>query len=84
MSTQSHHTAVQDLIRTLDSTRPVIGNDGWEAAATDVIGIHDYDVYPEKYAPATPTRPRTCPFAGVQAAAFWPWTAIRTGASQLC
>ncbi|HUR55077.1 MAG TPA: glycoside hydrolase family 2, partial [Gemmataceae bacterium] len=28
---------------TLDPTRPVIGNDGWESVATDVIGIHDYD-----------------------------------------
>ena len=27
----------------LDPTRPVIGNDGWEASATDIIGIHDYD-----------------------------------------
>src|SRR5438874_1780235 len=22
---------------------PVIGNDGWESVATDLIGIHDYD-----------------------------------------
>jgi beta-galactosidase/beta-glucuronidase len=31
------------LTRTLDPTRPVVGNDGWESAATDMIGIHDYD-----------------------------------------
>src|SRR4051812_9942360 len=31
------------LTRTLDPTRPVIGNDGWESVATDIIGIHDYD-----------------------------------------
>jgi hypothetical protein len=24
----------------------VIGNDGWESSATDVIGIHDYDTNP--------------------------------------
>ena len=51
MSTQSHRNAVEalyHLTRTLDSTRPVIGNDGWEAAATDIIGIHDYDADPEK------------------------------------
>ena len=51
MSTQSHRNAVEalyHLTRTLDSTRPVIGNDGWEAAATDIIGIHDYDPSPEK------------------------------------
>jgi len=41
-----HRHAVQalyHLTKTLDATRPVIGNDGWEASATDIIGIHDYD-----------------------------------------
>jgi beta-galactosidase/beta-glucuronidase len=38
------------LTRTLDSTRPVIGNDGWESVATDIIGIHDYDDSPERIA----------------------------------
>jgi beta-galactosidase/beta-glucuronidase len=48
-STQSHRNAVEalyHLTRTLDSTRPVIGNDGWEASATDILGIHDYDCDP--------------------------------------
>jgi hypothetical protein len=36
------------LTKTLDSTRPVIGNDGWESVATDIIGIHDYDADPER------------------------------------
>ncbi|MEX0742355.1 MAG: glycoside hydrolase family 2 TIM barrel-domain containing protein, partial [Phycisphaeraceae bacterium] len=36
------------LTRTLDPTRPVIGNDGWEAVATDIIGIHDYDDQPAR------------------------------------
>jgi hypothetical protein len=31
------------LTKTLDQTRAVIGNDGWESSATDIIGIHDYD-----------------------------------------
>ena len=31
------------LTKTLDPTRPVIGNDGWEVAATDIVAIHDYD-----------------------------------------
>ena len=31
------------LTRTLDSSRPVVGNDGWEFVATDIVGIHDYD-----------------------------------------
>ena len=38
------------LTRTLDPTRPVIGNDGWESVATDIIGIHDYDDDPERIA----------------------------------
>ena len=43
---QAHRHAVEalyHLTRTLDQTRAVIGNDGWESSATDIIGIHDYD-----------------------------------------
>ena len=36
------------LTKTLDPTRPVVGNDGWESVATDIIGIHDYDPDPER------------------------------------
>lgn len=61
--TQAHRNAVEalyHLTRTLDSTRPVIGNDGWEASATDILGIHDYDSDPEKilarYAVTDPVR----------------------------
>jgi hypothetical protein len=39
---------VYHLTKTLDPSRPVIGNDGWESVATDVIGIHDYDTDPER------------------------------------
>jgi beta-galactosidase/beta-glucuronidase len=39
--------ALYHLTRTLDATRPVIGNDGWESSATDIIGIHDYDTNPD-------------------------------------
>jgi hypothetical protein len=42
--------ALYHLTRTLDGTRPVIGNDGWESVATDIIGIHDYDAEPERIA----------------------------------
>jgi beta-galactosidase/beta-glucuronidase len=35
--------AVYHLTKALDPSRPVIGNDGWESAATDIIGIHDYE-----------------------------------------
>ena len=38
------------LTKTLDPTRPVVGNDGWESVATDIIGIHDYDPDPERIA----------------------------------
>jgi hypothetical protein len=38
------------LTRTLDPTRPVVGNDGWESVATDIIGIHDYDGDPDRLA----------------------------------
>jgi len=47
---QAHRNAVEalyHLTRMLDPTRPVIGNDGWEASATDILGIHDYDPDPE-------------------------------------
>jgi hypothetical protein len=42
--------ALFHLTKTLDATRPVIGNDGWESVATDIIGIHDYDDRPERIA----------------------------------
>ncbi|MBC7686207.1 MAG: glycoside hydrolase family 2 [Bdellovibrionales bacterium] len=61
--TQAHRNAVEalyHLTRMLDATRPVIGNDGWEASATDILGIHDYDYDPKKiearYTTTEPTR----------------------------
>jgi Glycosyl hydrolases family 2, TIM barrel domain/Glycosyl hydrolases family 2, sugar binding domain len=46
--TQRHGVeALYHLTKTLDATRPVIGNDGWESSATDIIGIHDYDANAE-------------------------------------
>ena len=42
--------ALYHLTKTLDPTRPVVGNDGWESVATDIIGIHDYDANPERLA----------------------------------
>jgi hypothetical protein len=38
------------LTKTLDPSRPVIGNDGWESVATDIIGIHDYEDVPDRLA----------------------------------
>ena len=44
---QRHYVqALYHLTKTLDPTRPVIGNDGWESVATDIIGVHDYEVDP--------------------------------------
>jgi hypothetical protein len=40
--------ALYALTKTIDQTRPVIGNDGWEHVATDIIGIHDYVADPEQ------------------------------------
>jgi beta-galactosidase/beta-glucuronidase len=51
--------AFYHLTKTLDQTRPVIGNDGWESSATDIIGIHDYDCNPvnvrKRYGPTVKT-----------------------------
>jgi hypothetical protein len=48
---QRHYVqALYHLTKTLDPTRPVVGNDGWESVATDIIGIHDYDHHPEAIA----------------------------------
>jgi hypothetical protein len=48
---QSHYVqALYHLTKTLDPTRPVIGNDGGESVATDMIGIHDYDDQPARIA----------------------------------
>ncbi len=48
-SAQRHYVqALYHLTRALDPSRPVIGNDGWESVATDIIGIHDYDDRPSR------------------------------------
>lgn len=46
---QRHYVqSLYHLTKALDPTRPVIGNDGWESVATDIIGIHDYDDQPQR------------------------------------
>jgi len=42
--------ALYHLTKTMDPTRPVVGNDGWESVATDILGIHDYDDAPNRIA----------------------------------
>lgn len=52
-ATPAHQHCVQalyHLTKTLDPTRPVIGNDGWESTATDILAIHDYDAKPQRLA----------------------------------
>ncbi|PAP76188.1 glycoside hydrolase family 2 protein [Rubrivirga marina] len=39
--------ALYHLTKTLDPSRPVVGNDGWENPETDILTIHDYDPRPE-------------------------------------
>jgi hypothetical protein len=46
---QRHYVqALYHLTKTIDPSRPVIGNDGWESVATDIVGIHDYDDRPQR------------------------------------
>lgn len=35
--------ALYYLTKSLDQSRPVIGNDGWEMVAGDILAVHDYD-----------------------------------------
>jgi beta-galactosidase/beta-glucuronidase len=44
VSTNQRHAVdgLYHLIASLDGSRPVVGNDGWEHAATDLLTIHDY------------------------------------------
>ena len=48
---QTHRSFVQaiyHLTRTLDPSRPIVGNDGWESTATDILTIHDYEHDPAR------------------------------------
>ena len=45
---QAHHScSLVELTKSLDSTRLVMSNDGWEHTIPDVLGIHDYESRPE-------------------------------------
>ncbi|HET7615723.1 MAG TPA: glycoside hydrolase family 2 TIM barrel-domain containing protein, partial [Bacillales bacterium] len=39
---QSHSLAMYYLTKSLDTTRPVLSNDGWEHTVSDMLGIHNY------------------------------------------
>lgn len=40
---QAHSAAMYWLTKSLDQTRPVISNDGWDHTQTDLLTIHDYE-----------------------------------------
>jgi beta-galactosidase/beta-glucuronidase len=40
---REHLTSLYHLTRSLDNTRLVVSNDGWEHAQTDLLTIHDYE-----------------------------------------
>ena len=40
--------ALYALAHSLDGTRLVSGNDGWEQASTDLVTVHDYTAWPEQ------------------------------------
>ncbi len=51
VAAQRHYVqGLYHLTKTLDPQRPVVGNDGWESVATDIVGVHDYDDHPERLA----------------------------------
>ncbi len=40
---QNYCKAIYSMTKAIDSSRPVIGNDGWEHVETDLLTIHDYE-----------------------------------------
>ncbi|MFJ2953420.1 glycoside hydrolase family 2 protein [Streptomyces sp. NPDC087270] len=40
--------ALANLTRALDPTRPVVSNEGWEHADSDILGVHDYTADPAR------------------------------------
>jgi hypothetical protein len=47
---QRHAMAMYYLTKSLDDTRPVVSNDGWEQMTTDLLTIHDYEWQREELA----------------------------------
>ncbi|WP_308637650.1 glycoside hydrolase family 2 protein [Paenibacillus silvisoli] len=40
---RQHALAMYYMTKSLDATRPVVSNDGWELVKTDLFNIHDYE-----------------------------------------
>lgn len=43
--------ALYHMVHSLDGTRYVSGNDGWEQASTDIATVHDYTAWPHELTP---------------------------------
>lgn len=41
--------AIYKLTKSIDNTRPVITNDGWEHTISDIVTLHDYDSSDKKF-----------------------------------
>jgi beta-galactosidase/beta-glucuronidase len=54
---RAYDRALYHLTKSIDPSRPVIGNDGWEQVAGDILTIHDYtpdaDLLSDRYGDAT-------------------------------
>ena len=46
-SQQNFTERIYNLTKTIDPTRPVITNDGWEHTTSDIITLHDYEEKPQ-------------------------------------
>ncbi|MBC7959100.1 MAG: glycoside hydrolase family 2 [Vallitaleaceae bacterium] len=40
---KSHSVAMFHITKSLDETRPVVSNDGWEHTCSDLLTVHDYE-----------------------------------------
>lgn len=40
---QAHTESLYYLLKSIDQTRPVVGNDGWVMTKTDIVGLHHYN-----------------------------------------
>ena len=45
---QQFTQALASLTRALDPSRPVVSNEGWEHVDSDILGLHDYTIDPER------------------------------------
>jgi hypothetical protein len=45
---QAFVRGLAELVRALDPTRPVVSNDGWEHAGSDLLTVHDYRAHGEE------------------------------------